>query len=193
MIEIKDLVKVYGTKKAVNGISFTVEDGEVLGFLGPNGAGKSTTMNIITGYLSSTSGSVKVNGYDILEKPEEAKKFYEATGVDALAVAIGSAHGVYKTKPNLNIERLKEIRKEIGVPLVLHGGSGLSDEDFRNTIREGIAKVNIFTDLCLAGDAAIKECCEKGLGYLETRNIKVNAIKEAVKKKIKLFGSENKA
>ena len=73
MIEIKDLVKVYGTKKAVNGISFTVEDGEVLGFLGPNGAGKSTTMNIITGYLSSTSGSVKVNGYDILEKPEEAK------------------------------------------------------------------------------------------------------------------------
>ena len=74
MIEIRDLVKVYGTKKAVNGISFTVEDGEVLGFLGPNGAGKSTTMNIITGYLSSTSGSVKVNGYDILENPEEAKK-----------------------------------------------------------------------------------------------------------------------
>ena len=62
MIEIKDLVKVYGDKKAVNGISFTVEDGEVLGFLGPNGAGKSTTMNIITGYLSSTSGVVKVNG-----------------------------------------------------------------------------------------------------------------------------------
>lgn len=74
MIEIKDLVKVYGDKKAVNGISFTVEDGEVLGFLGPNGAGKSTTMNIITGYLSSTSGTVKVNGYDILENPEEAKK-----------------------------------------------------------------------------------------------------------------------
>ena len=74
MIEIKDLVKVYGDKKAVNGISFTVEDGEVLGFLGPNGAGKSTTMNIITGYLSSTSGVVKVNGFDILENPEEAKK-----------------------------------------------------------------------------------------------------------------------
>ncbi|SMC34199.1 ABC-2 type transport system ATP-binding protein [Oscillospiraceae bacterium] len=74
MIEIKDLVKVYGDKRAVNGISFTVEDGEVLGFLGPNGAGKSTTMNILTGYLSSTSGSVKVNGFDILENPEEAKK-----------------------------------------------------------------------------------------------------------------------
>lgn len=74
MIDIKDLVKCYGDKKAVNGISFHVNKGEVLGFLGPNGAGKSTTMNIITGYLSSTSGTVKVNGHDILEEPEEAKK-----------------------------------------------------------------------------------------------------------------------
>ena len=61
MIEINNLVKSYGDKKAVNGISFTVNDDEVLGFLGPNGAGKTTTMNIITGYLSSTSGTVKVN------------------------------------------------------------------------------------------------------------------------------------
>ncbi len=74
MIEISNLVKYYGEKKAVNNISFTVNKGEVLGFLGPNGAGKSTTMNIITGYLSSTSGSVKVNGHDILEEPELAKK-----------------------------------------------------------------------------------------------------------------------
>lgn len=74
MIEINNLVKRYGDIKAVNGISFTVNEGEVLGFLGPNGAGKSTTMNIITGYLSSTSGTVKVNGHDILEEPEEAKK-----------------------------------------------------------------------------------------------------------------------
>ncbi|HOO61552.1 MAG TPA: ATP-binding cassette domain-containing protein [Bacillota bacterium] len=74
MIEITNLVKYYGEKKAVNGISFTVNQGEVLGFLGPNGAGKSTTMNIITGYLSATSGSVKINGHDILEEPELAKK-----------------------------------------------------------------------------------------------------------------------
>ena len=74
MIEINNLVKRYGDKNAVKGISFTVNDGEVLGFLGPNGAGKTTTMNIITGYLSSTSGSVKVNGHDILEEPELAKK-----------------------------------------------------------------------------------------------------------------------
>lgn len=73
MVEVKNLVKRYGSIKAVNGISFTVEDGEILGFLGPNGAGKSTTMNMITGYISSTSGSVTIDGYDILEDPKEAK------------------------------------------------------------------------------------------------------------------------
>ena len=129
---------------------------------------------------------------DMYTTPEEAKKFYEATQVDALAVAIGSAHGVYKSKPKLNIERLKEIKKEVDVPLVLHGGSGLSDDDFKNTIREGIAKVNIFTDLCLAGDAAMKEGREKGLGYLDTRDLKVRFIKDAIKKKIMLFGSAGK-
>ncbi len=75
MIEVKNLTKCYSAnQKAVDNISFTVNDGEILGFLGPNGAGKSTTMNIITGYLSSTEGSVKVGGYDILEQPNEAKR-----------------------------------------------------------------------------------------------------------------------
>ncbi len=123
----------------------------------------------------------------------EAKEYLENTGVDALAVAIGSAHGVYKKKPKLNIERLKEIADAVSVPLVLHGGSGLSDDDFKNTIREGIAKVNIFTDLCLAGERAMKDGADKKLGYLETRNLKVEYIKEAVKHKMSLFGSVNKA
>lgn len=123
----------------------------------------------------------------------EAKEYLENTGVDALAVAIGSAHGVYKKKPKLNVERLKEIADAVSVPLVLHGGSGLSDDDFKNTIREGIAKVNIFTDLCLAGERATKDGAEKKLGYLETRNLKVEYIKEAVKHKMSLFGSVNKA
>lgn len=130
---------------------------------------------------------------DMYTTPEEAKAYLEATGVDALAVAIGSAHGVYKKKPMLNIERLKEISGEVKVPLVLHGGSGLSDDDFKNTIRKGIAKVNIFTDLCLAGERAMKDGEEKKLGYLETRNLKVDYIKEAVKHKMALFGSVNKA
>ena len=74
MIEVKHLVKQYGAHKAVDDISFTANEGEILGFLGPNGAGKSTTMNIITGYLSATDGQVTVGGYDVLEDPDNAKR-----------------------------------------------------------------------------------------------------------------------
>ncbi len=73
MVEVKNLTKNYGNIKAVDNISFTVGEGEILGFLGPNGAGKSTTMNMITGYISSTSGTVKIDGKEILENPKEAK------------------------------------------------------------------------------------------------------------------------
>ena len=74
MIEVKNLVKKYGDHAAVDDLSFTVETGKVIGFLGPNGAGKSTTMNIITGYIAPTSGEVLVNGIDVNEEPEKAKK-----------------------------------------------------------------------------------------------------------------------
>lgn len=74
MIEVKDLVKKYDNHLAVDHLTFTVPKGQILGFLGPNGAGKSTTMNIITGYISATSGSITINGHDIYEEPEEAKK-----------------------------------------------------------------------------------------------------------------------
>ena len=74
MIEINGLSKVFGTQRAVDDVSFRVEEGEIMGFLGPNGAGKSTTMNILTGYLSATSGTCRVNGIDILENPLEAKR-----------------------------------------------------------------------------------------------------------------------
>lgn len=75
MIEVKNLTKRYGDKRAVNDISFKVEKGEILGFLGPNGAGKSTTMNMLTGYISSTSGQILINGVDILEDPKKAKSY----------------------------------------------------------------------------------------------------------------------
>ena len=74
MIEVKNLVKRYGDHLAVNRLNFTVEEGQIYGFLGPNGAGKSTTMNIITGYLAATEGEVVINGHNILEEPEQAKK-----------------------------------------------------------------------------------------------------------------------
>ena len=130
---------------------------------------------------------------DMYTTPEEAIAYVQATGVDALAIAIGTAHGAYKTKPKLDIDRLRAIRAKLDTPLVLHGGSGLSDDDFRNTIREGIAKVNIFTDLCLAGAKASLEGFSAGREYLAVRNEKVAAIKEAVKNKMHLFGSCNRA
>ncbi len=124
--------------------------------------------------------------------PAEAVEFVRETGVDALAIAIGTAHGAYKSKPKLDISRLKEIRAALDTPLVLHGGSGLSDDDFRNTIREGIAKVNIFTDLCVAGNTAMEQGLKEGLAYLDIRNRKVELIKQTVMNKIRLFGSDGK-
>ena len=127
---------------------------------------------------------------DMYTTREEAVAFVENTGVDALAIAIGTAHGAYKSKPKLDLERLKEIRSALDTPLVLHGGSGLSDDDFRNTVKYGISKINIFTDLCNAGEKAMME--NAGKWYLDVRNAKVQAIKEAVKNKMLLFGSDGR-
>lgn len=130
---------------------------------------------------------------DMYTTVDEALAYYNATGVDALAVSFGTAHGVYKSKPKLNLARLGEIHKAVNVPLVLHGGSGLSEEDFKNSIKNGVAKVNIFTDMELAGVRAMQEGIAAGLDYLEIRNRKVGAIRETVKEKICIFGSVNKA
>ena len=130
---------------------------------------------------------------DLYTTPEEAIAFVKDTGVDALAIAIGTAHGAYKSKPKLDINRLKEIRAVLDTPLVLHGGSGLSDDDFKNTIAGGIAKVNIFTDLCLAGNRAMTDGLKENLAYLDIRNKKVEYIKAAVKEKMMIFGSNGRA
>ena len=133
------------------------------------------------------------DGADMYTKPAEAVEYLSATGVDALAVAIGTAHGAYKHKPKLDIGRLRQIRAALDVPLVLHGGSGLSDDDFRNCIEAGVCKVNLFTDLCLAGSAAMRSASERGLDYLQCRNEKVEAIKKEAEKKMALFGCAGKA
>lgn len=125
--------------------------------------------------------------------PEEAEEFIDLTGVDALAVAIGTAHGKYKESPHLDIDRLAAIRSRVDTPLVLHGGSGLSEMDFRNTISHGIAKINIFTDLCTSGLCGIRSGMAEGLDYMDIRSRKVQFITEAVRQKISLFGSDGKA
>lgn len=87
----------------------------------------------------------------------------------------------------MNIDRLKEIRKAIDTPLVLHGGSGLTEEDFRTAINNGILKVNIFTDICIAGKQAFEVGVEKDLHYLQTQQVKLSMMKEQTKKKLLLF------
>lgn len=129
---------------------------------------------------------------DLYTRVDEAEAYLKATGVDALAVSIGTAHGAYKSKPKLDFERLAALRAALPVPLVLHGGSGLSDDDFRTSIAKGIAKINIFTDLCLAGNRAMAEGLSAGEAYLTIRNRKVEAIKQSVMEKMKLFGSVNR-
>ncbi len=95
-------------------------------------------------------GSVNDETMEEFTDPEEAGKFVRATGVDCLAVLIGNAHGHYKKPPKLDIDRVKAIRRETGVPLVLHGGSGIPDDQVRAAIESGVRKMNIGTDVCYA-------------------------------------------
>ena len=140
------------------------------------------------GGLSDETGNVDYTAYT---DPNEAAKFIEQTGADFLAVSIGTQHGVYKAEPKLDLNRLAEIHAAVDVPLVLHGGSGLSDDDFRNTIAGGIRKVNVFTDIILAAKAAIHADDDEIYGDALLRA--EAAMKEATIAKIKLFGSEGKA
>ena len=130
---------------------------------------------------------------DALTDPKEAKYFAEETGVDALAVAIGTAHGAYKKKPCLDFERLKKIREAVSVPLVLHGGSGLSKEDFKKTIEYGIAKVNIFTDVNQAAAKAAADNYKAGIGMTDLVPYIRTAVQAATENKMRIFGSVNKA
>lgn len=122
--------------------------------------------------------------------PQSACDFIEKTGVDALAIAIGTAHGTYICAPKLDIGRLCEIRNVTDTPLVLHGGSGLPENDLKNCITNGITKVNIFTDLYDGAKKAIKDCCGN---YHDIRANKVESIRKTVTDKILLFSSNGRA
>lgn len=129
-----------------------------------------------------------------LTKPEDAVRFIAATGVDILAVAIGSAHGLYKGTPELDLERLGQIRDEVDVPLVLHGGSGLSDDDFRAAIAGGICKVNIYTNMAVAAVEAMRQSLgDEAAHYMQVQQAAQGAIKDVVVHCMEVFGSVGKA
>ena len=121
----------------------------------------------------------------------EALTFVCETGIDALAVAVGTAHGVYTKKPVLNLDVLKKLRNFLTIPLVLHGGSGLLDADFKNTIQCGISKINIFTDLTIA--AMNKIDAQKNISFLRQCELFTQAVKEETLRKIAVFGSGGRA
>ena len=128
--------------------------------------------------------------------PAEAAEFVKRTGVDSLAVAIGTAHGVYKSTPKLDVPRLAEIRKVVDVPLVLHGASGLTDESIRDCVREGICKVNFATELRIAYTAAVREVLnadEKVFDPKVSGKAARAKVKELVKNRMTVCGCNGKA
>lgn len=129
-------------------------------------------------------------------RPEDAERFVAETGVDALAVAFGSVHGVFKGtgESELDLDLLDRIRGRVDIPLVLHGGSGLTDEDLRAAIQHGISKVNVYTDMALAAVAAMRGgLADPATLYVEVGQTVLTAIKEVVVDRMQLFGSAGQA
>lgn len=128
--------------------------------------------------------------------PSEAKAFVEATGIDSLAVAIGTAHGVYKGIPKLDVQRLSEIRKVVSIPLVLHGTSGVPDEAVRECIRRGICKVNYATDLRIAFSKGVKAYMKENPDVFDPKKYNAQGreeVKQYVMSKMLVCGSNGRA
>ena len=134
---------------------------EVVGMASIFGAGVEAEL----GHVGGAEGGGDDGHGAAYTDPDQALDFAKRTGVDALAVAIGTAHGVYKEKPKLDLNRLRAIRAKTDVPLVLHGGSGLSNLDFRNCVQGGISKINIYTELVQKAVSRIS--CEVAAPYSE--------------------------
>ena len=133
------------------------------------------------------------NGYT---DPLEAKEFVERTGVNSLAVAIGTAHGVYKGVPKLDLDRLAEIRKVVDIPLVLHGASGLSEEAVVESIKRGICKVNFATELRIAYTDGVKEFLAANPDAFDPKKygkVAMEHVKEIVETRMKMCGCAGKA
>ncbi len=147
------------------------------------------------GWVGSGEGSE--SGPDMLTEPEKVAEFVEKTGVDALAVSIGTSHGVYIKAPELDIARLCKIREASDVPLVLHGGSGTPEDQLANAIKNGICKVNIYSEMLTAWNTAMLEELKK-LPHMAAwpavlRKNPEAAMREVIRQKIRFFGSAGKA
>lgn len=132
----------------------------------------------------------------LLADPDECARFVELTGVHTLAPAIGTAHGIYKGEPNIDFERIRNIASKVSVPLVLHGGSGIPDEQVRRCVAEGMSKMNVATELRIVFSNAIKEVFDQNPEENDPRKYMVpakQALKKAAIEKMRLCGSFGKA
>lgn len=145
------------------------------------------------GHVGSNGSAEEAIAQTVYTDAADALRFAEQSGCDALAVAIGTAHGVYKEKPVLSIDVLKEISASCPVPLVLHGGSGLSDEDFRCVIANGISKVNIFTHNNLTAARAAHAAFTEATGAFELMTTVSAAVQKETMHLMRVFGSDGRA
>ena len=157
--------------------------------------GMGATVEGELGHVGDNEGAGRLNNpSDYFTDPQVAADFVRRTGVDALAVAVGNAHGDYRFPPKLDFQRITDISEITGVPLVLHGGSGLSDSDFRQAVARGVAKINIFTDLDKAGKAGVEKGLQAGAATLmQLMPYTIEAMSAVVRNKIELFGSAGRA
>lgn len=149
------------------------------------------------GQLGGVEDDVSVDEEDAtLTDPDQAEEFVERTGVDALAIAIGTAHGVYKGEPKLDFDRLKTIKERIKIPVVLHGASGIPEGDLKKAVSLGVNKVNVNTDFQQAYNAKVREILANNPEVYDPRKTcgpGRDAIKAKVIEKIKFLGSNDKA
>ena len=150
---------------------------------------KGASVEAELGHVGGGEGGTDDGIEEMYTRVDQVIDFNRRAEIDALAVAIGTAHGKYKTKPVLDINRLAEIYAVSDKPLVLHGGSGLSDDDFRNTIANGIRKINICTEMCIAAREAYLASANHEILFDDAKN----AVKRVVQGKMQLFGSSGKA
>lgn len=166
------------------GVTVEAELGHI--FASDNGIVKGAQQETIDNYSSEE---------DVYTDPLVAKDFVEKTGVDVLAIAFGTAHGIYKKKPKLDLDRISLIRNSIDIPFVMHGGSGLTDEEYATAINNGIRKINYYTYMTLAGGRAVKEAMDKvslddNIFFHDIPLVAIDAMKNDIVRAINLFSRE---
>ena len=151
---------------------------------------KGVTVEAEVGHIGGTEDNITSDIF--YATLEECKKIYDETGIDSLAPALGSVHGFYKGEPNLNFERMDLINKELPIPLVLHGGSGIPDDKIKKAISCGISKINVNTELQVSWSKAVREFLNNDEKAYDPRKVigsGEKAMKDTIEAKVKLFGT----